>query len=233
MSLSRPSWRAVASVLSAAALVAAGAGSLSYAGSGHSSPRAGDTTVIKNTGKGPALSLISKKKFPALAVSNSKLVKKLNADALDGRHAEQLSPTIMRATVGTPNQPITGNQYFTSTAIPAGTYVASMHGLMSPDSGANYQCLFIDYTKFAAMDYSGYWAVAFRSDSSEDLNIDQSNVVTLPAGHQVIWGCSFSGNTTVLQPAAFTLQKTTKTVPMTGSVFTQRPGARKLLAGLR
>jgi len=45
--------------------------------------QADNTTTIKNTKKGPALDLRATK-GPALAVNNSKRIKKLNADQLDG-----------------------------------------------------------------------------------------------------------------------------------------------------
>ncbi len=48
--------------------------------------QAGHTTTLKNTGHGPALSLRSSH-GPALAVTNGKRVKNLNADKLDGMDA--------------------------------------------------------------------------------------------------------------------------------------------------
>ena len=46
-------------------------------------------TVLKNTGAGPALNLQAK--GAPLAVSNSKKVRKLNADKVDGKNAGQLT----------------------------------------------------------------------------------------------------------------------------------------------
>lgn len=51
--------------------------------------QADNTTIVKNTKKGPALDLRAKK-GPALAVNNSKRVKKLNADMVDGLSAADL-----------------------------------------------------------------------------------------------------------------------------------------------
>jgi len=49
--------------------------------------QADHTTTLKNTAEGPALDLRSKK-GPALKVNNSKRIKKLNADKLDGLSVE-------------------------------------------------------------------------------------------------------------------------------------------------
>lgn len=231
MSLHRPSWRAVAAVISAAALIAAGAGTIVQA-SGGQSARAKHTTVIKNTGKGPALSLTSKSKYPPLAVSNSKLVKKLNADLLDGLSAAQIAPTAQRSVMGTSGSTITGEQYFSSNAIPAGTYVASLNGLMLPDTGASYQCLMADYTKLVTSDVSGVWVLIRHADTDANINLDESNTITVTAGHTAIWGCAFSGTSMVYQPASFSLRPTTETTPLVGSPFSPRPAGRRALAQL-
>ena len=52
--------------------------------------QADHTTTMKNTQKGPALDLRANK-GPALAVNNSKRIKKLNADELDGMNASDLA----------------------------------------------------------------------------------------------------------------------------------------------
>jgi hypothetical protein len=61
------------------------------------------TTTIKNTAKGPALDLRAKK-GPALKVNNSKRIKKLNADKLDGMSSSDFKTnrnTVYQWTVAT------------------------------------------------------------------------------------------------------------------------------------
>jgi hypothetical protein len=59
---------------------------------GHNS--AHGTTTLTTTSKGPALTLHTPKKAPPLAVSSGKLVKRLNADRVDGRDASQLASAV-------------------------------------------------------------------------------------------------------------------------------------------
>jgi len=80
------------------------------------------TTTIKNTAKGPALDL--RAKGAALAVSNSKRVKKLNADKLDGLHGRDYKTnrnTIFEWSVSSH----TGGFTQAIPAQPAGSYLAS------------------------------------------------------------------------------------------------------------
>ena len=81
----RPSLRSVGTTVAAAAVLVAGANLASYAATGnalvlghHNS--AGTTTALKNTGRGPALSLNSIKSAPPLVVNSKKMVKHLNAN---------------------------------------------------------------------------------------------------------------------------------------------------------
>jgi hypothetical protein len=85
--------------------------------------QAGHTTTIKNTAKGPALSLRSAK-GPALAVNNGKRVKRLNADKLDGLTGSDYKTnrnTIFQWSVATH----TGGFTQAIPAQPAGSYLAS------------------------------------------------------------------------------------------------------------
>src|ERR1043165_7103124 len=85
----RPSLRAVLTTVAAAAVLVGGADLTAYAATGNAfilghSNSAGGTTSLKNTGRGPALSLNNIKSAPPLVVNSRKVVKNLNADTVDG-----------------------------------------------------------------------------------------------------------------------------------------------------
>ena len=94
----------VAPVVIGAALVVGCLNVAAYATNGHPlllGQRNGEskTALVSNLGKGPALSLKSGKKSPALAVSNSTLVKSLNADKVDGLDGKSLQNNVVRYVV--------------------------------------------------------------------------------------------------------------------------------------
>jgi hypothetical protein len=78
-----------AAVVGIAALAVVGVDAGTYAGTGDSLilgklNKAGKTTHVTSTGKGPALSLHAKGNRPALAVDSKSKIRRLNADRLDG-----------------------------------------------------------------------------------------------------------------------------------------------------
>lgn len=88
-------------VMAGAAIVVGGLNVASYATNGHplllgKSNAETRTATVANSGKGPALSLKSRAKSPSLAVSSSKLVTHLNADKVDGQHAQALQTIVQR-----------------------------------------------------------------------------------------------------------------------------------------
>lgn len=85
----------VTSVAVAATVLVGVANLTAYAANGHPlllghSNSESSTAGLANSGRGPALSLQSGRKSASLAVSSSKLVKHLNADRVDGKHAADL-----------------------------------------------------------------------------------------------------------------------------------------------
>jgi hypothetical protein len=101
---------------------------------------AGKTTIIKS-GSGPALKLVTKPGKPPLAVKRSVLVKKLNADKVDGKSASQLG---VRAQVHTFEMD-SGSTTFverTFTDVPAGTYIASFDVWLYLDDNVGGFCYF-------------------------------------------------------------------------------------------
>jgi hypothetical protein len=126
--IGRPSLRASVTTLAAAALLVGGANLASYAATGkplilgHAN-KAGSTTSLKNTGRGPALSLNSIKSAPPIKVNSSKMVKHLNANKVGGKTAAQLNPSVWRYHLGTTNATLTPNgEHLFTTSLPKGTY---------------------------------------------------------------------------------------------------------------
>jgi hypothetical protein len=75
--------------LSGAALLVGGADLAAYAANGHpillgSDNHAVGTTIVHNTGRGPALTLRTRHGAPPLAVSSNRRIRHLNADRVDG-----------------------------------------------------------------------------------------------------------------------------------------------------
>jgi hypothetical protein len=82
-------------VLIGAVVVVGAANLTAYAANGHPlllghANRETHTAVVNNLGRGPALGLETSKESPPLQVSSSKVVKNLNADAVDGQQAASL-----------------------------------------------------------------------------------------------------------------------------------------------
>jgi hypothetical protein len=153
------SWRTAAAVVSSAALLAVGADSISYAAAGHSvllgkSNSAGNTTTIKNTGRGPALALDSGKRVPSLKVSSRKLVKNLNAEMLGGKGSKELAPTTTKLKTGAPGAMPVPNLYEVN--VPTGDYLVSMFGLYSStDPNPFLACTLFDKDRLEVNDISG------------------------------------------------------------------------------
>lgn len=83
-------------ILLAAVVLVGGANIAVYAANGKplllgKGNQATKTTTIKNTGKGAPLTLRGKKSVPPLKVTSKKVVKKLNADLLDGKQAKDFA----------------------------------------------------------------------------------------------------------------------------------------------
>jgi hypothetical protein len=170
----------VAPVVAAAAVLVAGANVASYAANGHAfllgkSNAESKTASLSNSGRGPALTLHSRSNSPALAVSNSKLVKKLNADKVDGKNAADLQTTTQTYRVpGGTAVPFT----LELNGLQAGTYVASYNVVMNTGLTTPSRCFFsYGTTPPVATVGLGYGAVrnAFAVDSA-------TTQLTLPAG---------------------------------------------------
>ena len=115
----------------AAVVLVGGANLAAYAANGHPLILGGSnsetkTASVSNTGKGPALSLKTSKKSPPLAVNSSKVVKHLNADTVDGKHAKDLQTQATTWTI-----PAGTTLSYTLNGLKPGIYLATLSILMN------------------------------------------------------------------------------------------------------
>jgi hypothetical protein len=93
------------------------------------------TTTLTNKSGGPALRLRSSGgKSPALKINNSKKIRNLNADAVDGRTATQLASHAITFTAGQRGDRIQGAQIW-NVPVAAGTYQVSFKAVVIPHRG--------------------------------------------------------------------------------------------------
>ena len=167
-------------VLAGAALVVGGLNVASYAATGHPLNLGGKnsekrTTTLTNTGKGPALSLKSGRRAPALAVSNTKLVKHLNADLVDGQNAAALQTQATTWTI-----PPGSTLAYTLNGVQPGTYLAAVNVLLAA-SGPS-ECELDENGVASAVTYGTNRAAAFSAVSG-------TGVVTHAAGQSLQLTC--------------------------------------------
>lgn len=197
----RPSFRTTATTVAAAAVLVGGANFASYAATGHPlilghSNAAGTTTALKNTGRGPALSLNSARTAPPLTVNSSKMVKNLNANKTGGKSAAQLEPTTYRFHLGSDGGTLTSDEHFFTAKLPTGTYQVQMSGILtSTVSTDGYICAVADKQKILANDITGLYTYAVEPYSSPVF----SDVYTtkISATKPVLFGCNTAGSGTV------------------------------------
>ena len=240
----RAKLRSALAVLGAATLLVGGIQLVATAATGGplllgKSNTADKTTKLKTTGNKAALSLKSKSGKAPLKVSNSTLIKKFNADLVDGKSLEQISPTRYLMTVGTSNT-TTGaasSQFVATTALPPGTYEASMGGIIE-DTNESLACFFVDYTKLTqpVPDASGYVMVAFMDTADTGVDIGSNSVTTIVAGHQMLFGCNFGNGTLIASAPHVVLQMIDSPSPAPGvAPFVPRGAGGRALdkAGIR
>ena len=203
--------RSALAVLGAATLLVGGIQLVATAATGGplllgKSNTADKTTKLKTTGNKAALSLKSKSGKAPLKVSNSTLIKKLNADLIDGKSLEQLSPTRYRMTVGTDFATgLSGAQYVSTTALPPGTYYMTMDGFVGGTDPV--QCLAIDYTKLVLGDPTGYYVYEINEGSSSGIAVQGAAVAPVIAGNRVLFGCDFGTSASTGRAPQLILEK--------------------------
>jgi hypothetical protein len=242
----RPTIRSTATTLAAAAVLVAGANIATYAATGNSlllghSNTAGNTTSLKNTGRGSALSLNTAKSAAPFIVNSSKMVKNLNANTVGGKTAAQLNPatlTYRYGTVGTAYP--TGTPQLYTANIPKGSYDIDLSGLVleSGSGGSDsYQCLVMDKAALLAAihgggtpPYSKWYLLTGDAEGTYNYGIlnsvNTAQKITGPVAYGCIW--NGSGTYTPARQVQFTFRPVTATTKH-GSVLPLTKSAAKRL----
>ena len=231
----RPSLRATVTTLAAAAVLVGGAQLTSYAATGHplligKSNSGVGTTTLKNAGRGPALGLNTSKSAPPLVVNSSKMVKHLNANAVGGKTAAQLEPTVWRYHVGKDTTPISAAAHFFTTKLPTGTYEVTMSGILTSTVDTDsYICAAGDKQRILANDIGGLFTYAVNPYTSPIFS--DTYTTKINKNRPVLFGCNLSGTGTVT--AAKSVQFTFRAISLKdkkGTPFTI-PGPRNAHSG--
>jgi len=159
---------------------------------------ASSTTTISRSGNGPALSLLTKSSQPPLTVSSSKLVKHLNADAVDGLHASSLQTSVLRYTLPAT---IAGTGFdFALDNVPKGVYEASYNVYADMTlTGATLNCYFVRYIGAT----SAAFELGYGSSYLHYSTANASGVLDLRSATVLRLHC-FSDNSFAINPAAYT-----------------------------
>ena len=144
------------------------------------------TTTIKRSGAGPALALYSRKSQAPLYVNSSKVVKRLNADSVDGHSAASLQTNDIRFQIPTTSGSTTAT--FALDGLPKGIYEASFNVLATmPTAGDRLNCSFLQNGAAEVLAYGG----SFISFST----VSGAGVLDLRAGLPLTFRCFTSGTT--------------------------------------
>jgi hypothetical protein len=251
--LHRPSLRSTVTTLAAAAVLVGGADLASYAATGNAfilghSNSAGTTTSLKNTGRGPALSLNSIKSAPPLVVNSSKMVKHLNANMVGGKTASQLAGTVLRFPIGAQGQSFAGgtNQLFYAKLPATGNYQVGITGLLTETGGStgdDVTCLVIDKAALDAalaggggnLDFSKvYGLTETASGDSTSGILNYTNHAQKIANKNIALGCIFSsaaGTYTNVRQIAITFKPESVATKHVGSAVPLPKSAGRALVG--
>ena len=130
----------------AAVVLVGGANLAAYAANGHplllgAHNTESKTATVTNTAKGAALSLSTSKQSPPLQVNSTKVVKHLNADAVDGQSAKDLATNVITYNIpGGTSVPFSR----TLNGLPKGSYLASL--VVAMNSATPARCFLTDGT---------------------------------------------------------------------------------------
>jgi hypothetical protein len=230
----RPSLRSALTTLAAAAVLVGGADLASYAATGNAlilghSNSAGGTTSLKNTGRGPALSLNNIKSAPPLVVNSSKVVKNLNADSVDSKSAQDLNGYLTYR-VGRDGQVLSNDEHLFTIKAPPGDYHWYMNGLWTSDTtGDTMTCLIVDQRYLADTSQVKYiYAVFSKTGSDPDGPFIQQEGFSHFGKHiHLLLGCSTSGDTgplTLVRAVTFAFHPIINQ-PKSGTPFTAKHAA--------
>lgn len=176
----------VLSVVVGAGVVVGAANLTAYAANGHplllgQHNNAGKTTSLSKSGKGPALSLHTKKKSPPFAVNSSKKVKHLNAAMVGGKTALDLETNARKYTIpggGTTTSYVLSNvkpgRYFATFNVALNAATTSFCGLFE---GTTDNYLAIEYGASDGTYVSVSGAAFFRHSAGQPLGLACGNSI--------------------------------------------------------
>lgn len=217
-------------VVAAAVVLVGGANLAAYAANGHPillghSNSETKTATVTNTGNGAALSLKTRASSPPLQVTSSKVVKHLNADALDGASASALKTTSYVLTDSDTTTVHSGGATWALSGVPAGRYLVSWDVNLVPiASGDSVACgiTTTDFSRQFAMDEttpSASWIAVWLSGST---------VMTVDPSSQEFICAALTSNIQLKNPLTISFTKVDKTI--SAPVTTSR-NARSTLRG--
>lgn len=175
-------------VVVGAAVLVGGANLAAYAANGqplllgHSNSES-KTATVANTGTGAALSLKTRTSAPPLKVNSSTVVKKLNADAVDGASASDLETTSYVLTSSDTTTVYPGQAMWSLSGVPAGDYLVSWDVSLFPMADDNMAACGLttsDFTRQFAFDVAssaipnGSWIATWLSASTV-MTVDPSS----------------------------------------------------------
>lgn len=175
----------------------AATGSPLLIGKGNESPK---TTTLATTGHGAVLSLKGDPKKASLKVNGTGVVKKLNADQLDGKDSKALQTTSYSYRLSAP-VPIVNSVQWTFPGVPAGRYLVSYNISADGGGGTAFACYF--YPGVAAGQVSTVVAVGdllgatWHATSSGEIDMGD------PRGYVLV--CQANGGAGITVPASNTL----------------------------
>lgn len=235
-----PALRTVAATVGAAVVLVAGFDAATLAATGDSLMlgkinRAGTTTTVSNTGRGPALNLVTGNLYAPLKVNSRKKVANLNADTVDGMDAKVLEPAPIRLRIGTnwTNMPDNSLRQVT---LPTGWYEVTMTGVLNNTesdgtTSENITCLAADKRLVEALsspqpNVNDLYTAEFHSFDEGQLIMGVSALSRVRGGAPVVYGCfaytSGSATNFVQQAKAveFSFRKVPAPVTKSGSSYT-------------
>ena len=228
MSDSRRHWRVSLAVLLTGGVLVVGTDAVTYAATGQSlilgkANKAGATTKVNNTGRGPVLDLVGGKLYPPLKVNSSRLVSNLNADKLDGKHAADLAPVTKVFSNGTFGSALTD---FHQAVLPPGDYDTNLSGVIHSEAAAvgdPIDCFVIDFDKFVGEDI---WPAAMvydkrNFDNTKNASLNAVGVTHVTSTSKILYSClATHGDLTQVVPLKASFRRLTTVQKLAGPVFT-------------
>jgi hypothetical protein len=236
----RPSLRVGLTTVAASVVLVTGAGLASYAATGsafvlghHNS--AGTTTALKNTGRGPALSLNSIKSAPPITLNSSKMVKHLNANMVGGMTAKTLNGYDLYRLGQAGGTISTTTQHFFVIKPPTGYVHYSLTGIWtSATSTDNLECLLVDKRLLNDTSNIAYIYAEFihATDDPDGPFINQQGFAKFTKNQRLLIGCvgGGTGPIEIAQPITFAFHSVGAAIKHGTPITVTKNGQRKLHA---